>query len=257
MHSSVGTPPANCVMTHRFASWSYSTTGSPWPLVAHSPPTPDQSEAIATGPKTEFPVVLLKTWKPSFTIWTYWVSPTSPFVSGGAQLQTTPGKSMPSKFSIGPGMFGRGIVRWTAVSRWLTSFLPLVSFGFSDASPRLEGKILGRCMLRSGRVSMFPYECPTIRPGCFAFASGPARTCVPEADDPAASPAPPVAARTIRAANSAESATPIDFLRRSRITESPFPRSAQGSIPCGLAILRGHAPRRQWTGGNNLGLRRA
>src|SRR6266480_3791126 len=109
MHSSVGTPPANCVMTHRFASWSYSTTGSPWPLVAHSPPTPDQSEAIATGPKTEFPVVLLKTWKPSFTIWTYWVAPTSPFVSGGAQLQFTPGKGIPLKLSVVAGMFSDAI----------------------------------------------------------------------------------------------------------------------------------------------------
>src|SRR5439155_3937663 len=127
--------------------------------------------------------------------------------------------------------------------------LALVSFGFSAASPRMPGMILGRCMLRSGRVSLFPYECPTIRPGCLALASGPARTCVPEADDPAASPEPPVAARTIRAANSAESTAPIDFLRRSRITDPPFRGRGRGHPPAASAILWREAPEGNGPGG--------
>jgi hypothetical protein len=43
-----------------------------------------------------------------FTIWTYCVGPTSPFVSGGRQLQLLAsshggpnGRQMPSKFAIG------------------------------------------------------------------------------------------------------------------------------------------------------------
>src|ERR1051325_791702 len=117
MHSSVGTEaPANWLITQRSASWSYVTTGSPSPAFWHVPPNPDQTEVIAAGPKTELPVVLSKIWKPSLTIWTYCVAPTSPFVSGGAQLQATPGKTIPSKLSVGAGMFGRASVRWTTVS---------------------------------------------------------------------------------------------------------------------------------------------
>ena len=58
------------------------------------------------GPKTELPVTLSQTWIPSFTICMYCVAPTSPFVSGGAQLQLTPGNAIPSKFSSVPGIFG-------------------------------------------------------------------------------------------------------------------------------------------------------
>src|SRR3979490_2745675 len=105
MHSSVGTPtPANCVTTQRLAIWSYSTTGSPLPLLWQTPPNPLQSVLIPDGPNTDAPVVLLKTWKPSLTIWTYWVAPTSPFVSGGAQLHATPGNGTPSKLSSGLGI---------------------------------------------------------------------------------------------------------------------------------------------------------
>ena len=65
---------------------------------------------MATAGASAIPVVLSKTWKPSLTIWTYWVRPTSPFVSGGAQLQTTPGNEIPGKLRIGEGIFGSGIV---------------------------------------------------------------------------------------------------------------------------------------------------
>src|SRR6185503_10769786 len=91
-------------MTQRSANWSYNTTGSPLPLFSQTPPNPDQRVAIFAGPKVDAPVVLLKTWKPSFTIWTYWVNPTSPSVSGGAQLQATPGKRMPSKLRMVAGI---------------------------------------------------------------------------------------------------------------------------------------------------------
>src|SRR5438874_10238588 len=68
------------------------------------------------GPRTEEPVVLSNTWKPWLTICTYCVEPTSPFVSGGAQLHATPGNPIPSKFRIGDGMFGRAGVRCTTGS---------------------------------------------------------------------------------------------------------------------------------------------
>ena len=60
------------------------------------------------GPRTELPVALSKTWKPSLTICRYCVSPTSPLVSGGAQLQPTPGNWMPLKLRIGLGISGVG-----------------------------------------------------------------------------------------------------------------------------------------------------
>src|SRR6185369_9647408 len=88
------------------------------------------------GPRTEPPVVLSNTWKPSFTIWTYCVAPTSPFVSGGAQLQATPGNGMPLKFLSVAGMLGAvngaAIEFWTTVS--LASLCECVTLGFSFAS---------------------------------------------------------------------------------------------------------------------------
>src|SRR3954447_10513078 len=104
--------PANWLMNQRPASWSYMTTGSPEPLLWQRPPKPAQMVEMPSGPRTEAPVVLLKTWKPSLTIWTYWVAPTSPFVSGGAQLQTTPGKGMPSKLRVVAGIAGDASVDW-------------------------------------------------------------------------------------------------------------------------------------------------
>jgi hypothetical protein len=71
---------------------------------------------IPTGPSIDAPVVLSNTWNPSLTICTYCVSPTSPLVSGGAQLQPTPGKGIPSKFSVVPGMFGANCLVWRAAS---------------------------------------------------------------------------------------------------------------------------------------------
>src|SRR6266566_4190460 len=93
-------------MTQRLASWSYNKTGSPSPAVSHGPLKPLQIVEIPTGPITEAPVVLLKTWKPSLTICTYCVAPTSPLVSGGAQLHATPGNEMPLKLRIELGIFG-------------------------------------------------------------------------------------------------------------------------------------------------------
>src|SRR5438309_8558765 len=123
-------------MTHRLASWSYNKTGSPSPAVSHGPPKPLQIVEIPTGPITEAPVVLLKTWKPSLTIWTYCVAPTSPLVSGGAQLHDTPGNGMPSKLSSAVGMLVD--VELRKLNRCATSsgssLCLFGTFGFSLAS---------------------------------------------------------------------------------------------------------------------------
>src|SRR6266478_9810700 len=126
-------------MTQRLAIWSYSTTGSPLPLVWQTPPKPLQSVVMPEGPNNDAPVVLSKTWKPSLTIWTYCVAPTSPFVSGGAQLHATPGKAMPSKFSMLAGILGAatgwaGVVASSGLSLWCLGIL-----GFSLASS-LDGR---------------------------------------------------------------------------------------------------------------------
>src|SRR5215813_6050408 len=105
-------------MIQRFAIWSYSTTGSPSPLFWQTPPNPPQSVVIPDGPNCEAPVALLKTWNPSLTICTYCVAPTSPFVSGGAQLQATPGNGMPSKFLSAAGMLG--FTNGAATDDWTT-----------------------------------------------------------------------------------------------------------------------------------------
>ena len=81
-------------------------TGSPSPLFWQTPPKPFHTDSMLIGPSTELPVLLSKTSRPVFTICTYCVEPTAPFVSGGAQLQLTPGKSIPSKLSCVPGIFG-------------------------------------------------------------------------------------------------------------------------------------------------------
>src|SRR5207244_5369992 len=92
---------------------------------------------MPTGPSTDAPVALLKTWKPSLTICTYWVAPTSPLVSGGAQLQATPGNPMPLKFRSGLGMLTvMRLVKavklfWTTVSGLSLCLLGI--FGFSLA----------------------------------------------------------------------------------------------------------------------------
>src|SRR6059058_4591906 len=107
MHSSVGSDdPANWLTSQRLANWSYNSTGSPSALTSQTPPKPLQIVAMPTGPYTDAPVPLLNTWNAWFTVWAYWVRPTSPLVSGGAQLQVTPGNAAPSKFSSGDGMLG-------------------------------------------------------------------------------------------------------------------------------------------------------
>src|SRR5438876_4849546 len=68
------------------------------------------------GPRSELPFVLSKTWRPWLTIWTYCVRPTSPFVSGGAQKQLTPGNGIPSKLRIGEGILGAKALLWRAAS---------------------------------------------------------------------------------------------------------------------------------------------
>src|SRR5437588_6843349 len=105
------------------------------------------------GPSCDAPVVLLKTWSPSFTICTYCVAPTSPFVSGGAQLQPTPGKRMPSKFRVVPGILGAKTLVWSAPSGAFLCDRPV--FGFGLASRSLEG-LTGTAGIRlSGRETSF------------------------------------------------------------------------------------------------------
>src|SRR3984893_12086586 len=122
-------------MSQRLASWLEETTGSPSPAVSHGPPKPLQIVVIPRGPITEAPVVLLKTWNPSLTICTYCVAPTSPLVSGGAQLHATPGKKMPLKLRIGLGMFGATRLSNTSILSWTTgsglSLCLVGTFGFS------------------------------------------------------------------------------------------------------------------------------
>src|SRR5262245_32988176 len=61
---------------------------------------------MLSGASTWFPLVLSHTAIAVLTICMYCVAPTSPFVSGGAQLQFTPGNEMPSKLRFVPGIFG-------------------------------------------------------------------------------------------------------------------------------------------------------
>src|SRR5690242_342449 len=123
MHSSVmfEVALANWLITQRCAIWSYSTTGSPWPLFSQTPPKPLQNDAVLTGPSTEAPVVLLKTCTPPLVICTYCVAPTSPSVSGGAQPQPF---GWPSKLRIGNGIIDTGDVRFcttgSTLSTWCT-----------------------------------------------------------------------------------------------------------------------------------------
>src|SRR3954465_2436930 len=161
MHSSVGTfEPANCVTTQRPANWSYSTTGSPSPALWHAPPKPFQRLTIETGPSIDAPVALLKTCRPSLTICTYWVAPTSPFVSGGAQLHATPGNGMPSKLRVVPGMFGANCDDCRAASTRSTWCETGRGFGLASISVAGVGAVART--LRSGCETSFLYECPTI-----------------------------------------------------------------------------------------------
>src|SRR6266403_4020520 len=88
-------------MIQRFAILSYCTIGSPLFEVSHWPPKLAQRALPAVGPATTAPVVLLKTAKLRLTHCTYWVAPTAPLVSGGAQQIPNPANPSPkpSKFS--------------------------------------------------------------------------------------------------------------------------------------------------------------
>src|SRR5213076_430921 len=100
--------------------------------LSHGSPKPLHNVAMSTGAMTEVPVVLLKTSRPWFTIWTYCVRPTSPFVSGGAQLQPTPGNGMPSKLRIGDGIRGPATVFCWTVSGAFTWERPVFGFGLAS-----------------------------------------------------------------------------------------------------------------------------
>src|SRR5438046_7846262 len=124
---------------------------------------------MSTGPKTDAPVVLLKTWKPWLTIWTYCVRPTSPFVSGGAQLQLTPGNAMPSKFRVGGGItLGADALLWRAASGTLARecWWRILKTGIDRLCEGLYGTA---GTSRSDRETSFLYEWPTKtwRPTCF------------------------------------------------------------------------------------------
>src|SRR4051794_26155526 len=54
------------------------------------------------GPSIRAPVVLSKMAKDSLTHWTYWVAPTTPFVSGGAESTEKLGKPLPRPSKLSP-----------------------------------------------------------------------------------------------------------------------------------------------------------
>src|SRR6266571_2582851 len=119
-----------------------------------------QTVAMLRGPRTDEPVVLLKTWKPWLTIWTYCVAPTSPFVSGGAQLQVTPGNGMPSKLSVGAGMFGLASCRCTTGS---TAFRGLAGNSGLRLASCSDRHVYGaRGIVRRAGVRKCETACPTI-----------------------------------------------------------------------------------------------
>ena len=60
---------ANWLISHRSASWSYRTTGSPSLWVWQRPPNPLQSVLVGDGPNSFVPV-LLKIVNVWLTIWT-------------------------------------------------------------------------------------------------------------------------------------------------------------------------------------------
>src|SRR6185436_8523398 len=142
------------------------------------------------GPRTEPPVLLSKTWSPSFTICTYCVAPTSPLVSGGAQLQATPGNPIPSKFRTGDGIASGARRSCTTVSSWLWANLGSPSgsrFRFLGLRPTFGG------MSRNGGETSFFAEDPTVivEAVLFLVESAPR----PEADTRSADRTPQASAR--------------------------------------------------------------
>src|SRR5947207_1912295 len=129
------------------------------------------------GARTALPVALSKTWNPSFTIWTYWVAPTAPLGSGGAQLQPTPGNGIPLKLRMVAGTFGASRLSVETWLFWMTgsgvSWCRYGTFGFSFAScSAFKSDAFHRGILRSGGEISFLYEAPTVRPLDCWFAFG-------------------------------------------------------------------------------------
>src|SRR5215208_7524195 len=168
------------------------TSGSPSPASSQTPPKPDQSAAMSVAGVSGAPVFLSNTRKPWLTICTYCVAPTSPFASGGAQLQPTPGNAMPSKSSVVFGIFGAKRVLWRTVSRAFLWREAGLGFGLTSVwEPRTS--LAARCSMRIGREESFLNECPTItrfpEPGAGAGArgTGPSGlTAIPWGEGPAA-----------------------------------------------------------------------
>src|SRR5882724_1857046 len=93
----------NWVNTHRLASLSYWTMGSPSLRFSQSPPKPCQRVLPANGPAIRCPSTLLSTTNDRLTHCTNCVAPTAPLVSGGTVggiKPKTPWPS-PSKFRVG------------------------------------------------------------------------------------------------------------------------------------------------------------
>src|SRR5215211_3524019 len=256
MHSSVGTGvPANWLISHRPASWSYMTTGSPAPASSQTPPKPDQSAAMSVAGVGGAPVFLSNTRKPWLTICTYCVAPTSPFVSGGAQLQPTPGNAMPSKSSVALGIFGAKRVLWRTVSRAFLWREAGFGFGLTSVWKPRTGRATC-CSMRSGRDESFLYECPTItrcpEPGAGAGArgTGPSGlTAIPCGEGPAATTPASTAAiaatktATTIVARRLPTARTLDtrkLMPRSSLVAAEAHRVRKRDVDLGLARLVGH-----------------
>src|SRR5215472_1143974 len=95
------------------------TIGSPSLLISQAPPKPAHRVLPSVGPATRAPVVLSNTAKERFTHCTYWVKPTAPLVSGGAQHGEKPGGvpcPRPSKLSPTVGASGVGAAEVAAAA---------------------------------------------------------------------------------------------------------------------------------------------
>ena len=88
------------------------------------------------------------------------MAPTSPLVSGGAQLHVTPGKGMPSKLRPVPGIaLGKCLV-WRAASGRAMPLIGTCGLGFASWSG--VGRIAMGRIERSGREVSFLTEWPTV-----------------------------------------------------------------------------------------------
>src|SRR5437764_10275776 len=100
MHSPFDRAPSceasSSLTSHRFASWSYTTTGSLLPASEHRPPAVVQRLLKFVGPLSSAPSLFWYTARLLFTPWTYCVVPTSPTGSGGRQPQLLPTVQAPA-----------------------------------------------------------------------------------------------------------------------------------------------------------------